>query len=43
MDNTSLMYMYVKLNWDANRLLPAESKDRMNVCKYSQMNPEGSL
>ena len=26
-DNTSSMYLYVKLNWDANRFLPAESKD----------------
>ena len=27
MDNTSSMYLYVKLNWDANRFLPTESKD----------------
>ena len=26
MDTTSSMYLYVKLNWDANRFLPAESK-----------------
>ena len=26
MDNTSSMYLYVKLNWDANRFLPVESK-----------------
>ena len=26
MDKTSSMYLYVKLNWDANRFLPAESK-----------------
>ena len=30
MDKTSSMYLYVKLNWDANRFLPAESKDCMN-------------
>ena len=24
MDKTSSMYLYVKLNWDANRFLPAE-------------------
>ena len=27
MDNTPLLYLYVKLNCDANRSLPAESKD----------------
>ena len=27
MDKTSSMYLYVKLNWDANVFLPAESKD----------------
>ena len=34
MDNTSSMYLYVKLNWDANRFLPAESKDCMNSASY---------
>ena len=28
------MYLYVKLNWDANRILPAESKDCMNSASY---------
>ena len=27
MDKTSSMYLYVKLNWDANRFLPAESSN----------------
>ena len=27
MSNTSPMYLYVKLNWDANHFKPAESKD----------------
>ena len=30
MDKTSSMYLFVKLNWDANRFLPVESKDCMN-------------
>ena len=34
MDKTSSMYLYVKLNWDANRFLPAESKDCMNSASY---------
>ena len=34
MDNTSSMYLYVKLNWDANRFLPTESKDCMNSASY---------
>ena len=34
MDNTSSMYLYVKLNWDANRFLPVESKDCMNSASY---------
>ena len=25
------MYLYVKFNWDANRFLPAESKDCMKT------------
>ena len=36
MDKTSSMYLYVKLNWDANRFLPAESKDCMNSASYKQ-------
>ena len=36
-DNTS-MYLYVKLNWDANRLLPAESKDCLNSASYENRN-----
>ena len=27
MVNTPSTYLYVKLNWDANRFLPAESKE----------------
>ena len=27
---TSSIYLYVKLNWDANRFFPAESKDCMH-------------
>ena len=38
MDNTSSMYLYVKLNWDANRFLPAESKDCMNSASYDYRN-----
>ena len=34
MDNTSSMYLYVKLNWDASCLLPAESKDCMIAASY---------
>ena len=34
MDNMSSMYLYVKLTWDANRFLPAESKDSMKY-RYS--------
>ena len=28
------MYLYVKMNWDANRFLPIESKDCMNSISY---------
>ena len=38
MDRTSSMYLYVKLNWDANRFLPAESKDCMNSASYEYRN-----
>ena len=38
MDKTSSMYLYVKLNWDANRFLPAESKDCMNSASYEYRN-----
>ena len=38
MDNSSSMYRYVKLNWDANRLLPVESKDCMNSASYESRN-----
>ena len=38
MDNTSSMYLYVKLNWDANRFLPAESKDCLNSASYENRN-----
>ena len=38
MDKTSSMYLYVKLNWDANRFLPAESKDCMNNASYEYRN-----
>ena len=27
MNKTLSMYLYMKLNWDANRFLPTESKD----------------
>ena len=32
------MYLYVKLNWDANRFLPVESKDSMNSDSYEYRN-----
>ena len=32
------MYLYVKLNWDANRFLPVESKDCMNSASYEYRN-----
>ena len=32
------MYLYVKLNLDANRFLPAESKDCMNSASYEYRN-----
>ena len=38
MDKTSSMYLYVKLNWDANRFLPAESKGCMNSASYEYRN-----
>ena len=38
MDKTSSMYLYVKLNRDANRFLPAESKDCMNSASYEYRN-----
>ena len=38
MEKTSSMYLYVKLNWDANRFLPAESKDCMNPASYEYRN-----
>ena len=42
MDKTSSMYLYVKLNWDANRFLPAESKDCMNSASYEYRNMSAS-
>ena len=38
MDQTSSMYLYVKLNWDANRFLPTENKDCMNSTSYEYRN-----
>ena len=38
MDNTSSMYLYVKLNWDANRFLPVEGKDCINSASYEYRN-----
>ena len=40
MDNTSSMYLYINLNWDANRFLPVESKDCMNsaLCEYRNIS-----
>ena len=38
MDKTSSMYLYVNLNWDANRFLPTESKDCMNSASYEYRN-----
>ena len=32
------MYLYVKLNWDANRFLPAESNACMNSASYEYRN-----
>ena len=37
-DNTSSMYLYVKLNWDANFFFPCESKDCMNSASYEYRN-----
>ena len=37
-DNTSSIYLYAKLNWDATRFLPAESKDCMNCASYDYSN-----
>ena len=34
MDKTSSMYLYVKLNRDANSFLPVESKDCINSASY---------
>ena len=38
MDNASSMYPYMKLNCDANRFLPTESKDCMNSSSYEYRN-----
>ena len=38
MDNTYSMYLYVKLNWDANRCRPIESNDCMNSASYEYSN-----
>ena len=38
MDKTSSMYLYVMLNWDANRFLPTESEDCMNSASYEYRN-----
>ena len=37
MDNTSSMYLNEKLNRDANRFLPTESKDYMNSASYTEI------
>ena len=42
MDNTSSMYLYVKLNLDANRFLPAESKYCTNSASYKYINMSAS-
>ena len=34
MDTTSSMYLYVKLNWDATRFLPAESKQGLYEYRF---------
>ena len=34
MDQTSSMYLYEKLKWDARCFLPAESKDCLNSASY---------
>ena len=34
MDKPLSMYLYMKLNWDANNFKPAESKDCMNSATY---------
>ena len=34
----SILYLYVKLNLDANRFLPVESKDCMNSASYEYRN-----
>ena len=31
MDKTSSMYLYMKLNWDANRFLPADWQEQIQV------------
>ena len=38
MDNTSSKYLYVTLNWDANRFLLVESKACMNSASYEYKN-----
>ena len=38
MDKTSSMYLYVKLNRDANCFLPIESKDYINYASNEQRN-----
>ena len=40
MDNTSSMCLYVKLNWDANRFLSAESEDWVNSASYEEKKEE---
>ena len=41
MDKTLSMYLYVKLNWDANRFLPAKSKVCMNPAYNEYRNMSG--
>ena len=38
MENTSSMYLYVKLNLIANRFLPVEGKERINSASYEYKN-----
>ena len=37
-DNASSMYLYVKLNWDANFFFPVQSKYCMNSASYGYRN-----
>ena len=43
MDDTSSMYLYVKLNWDVNRFILTKNKDYMNSTSYEYRDMSAHL